>query len=522
VRGQDDGVPSYVSAGYPLGSVGPPTGFTVCDASDEISVPPSGIETDSPAGCQSEQMERTLRIYWEEPTDTGYWNGATVTMLAYTIQWSLDPAFITGVSIETCTDTLPHPTIGAGDVCDFGYRTGLIPKTGVLQATMQYYIRIAAVTIVGTGAFTAPILSPRVPYFPGPPRNLVFTRNYPELGDTMTGSDTFLTFAWDTPYNTGDGTSTLILVNYHIEMWTEDTSGDVTIVHSPRLGGTVYTYTTPLGSLSTGTTYYVRVVAENVVSYRADSLFGDVQWNSDLPGRTWSETMNFSLPYCTNENTLSQTGDGVNSVGECICNTGHTANGVDCTACDAGEFKDTFGPSYCSTCPYGTNSVSASTSVANCKCKPGFSGTSDGVACVACHIGTYKDVVGTGECLTCPVGTSSASASNLVGCTCNAGFTAVEDGVECTMCIQGTYKNATGAVECSACPAFTNSPPGSDAVVDCTCMNGYKRLPGVACTICPEDVYCIDGEQFVCPENGYSDAGSTNIEDCMCGGGYFH
>ncbi|KAJ1468087.1 hypothetical protein T484DRAFT_1920825 [Baffinella frigidus] len=96
-----------VSAGHPLDSPGPPSGFTFCTVDDETSVPASGLATEPPGGCQSEQESSSLRFYWEAPTESGYEDNAAVTVLAYTIQWSLDETFATGVSEEDCTDGTP-------------------------------------------------------------------------------------------------------------------------------------------------------------------------------------------------------------------------------------------------------------------------------------------------------------------------------------------------------------------------------------------------------------------------------
>ncbi|KAJ1470103.1 hypothetical protein T484DRAFT_1600577, partial [Baffinella frigidus] len=75
-----------------------------------------------------------------------------------------------------------------------------------------------------------------------------------------------------------------------------------------------------------------------------------------------------------------------------------------------------------------------------------------------CDAGTYKVVPGTGQCSTCPAGTSSAGGgSKLTDCICVAGYTAGLDGVACSACDAGTYKASTGTVTCSSCPANAES-----------------------------------------------------------------
>jgi hypothetical protein len=74
VRGVDN-IAASLTAGYPLDSAGAPTSLTMCDVNDETSVPQMFIlepeRRPPPSGCQSVQLNRKLRFYWEEPTESG-------------------------------------------------------------------------------------------------------------------------------------------------------------------------------------------------------------------------------------------------------------------------------------------------------------------------------------------------------------------------------------------------------------------------------------------------------------------
>ncbi|KAJ1465188.1 hypothetical protein T484DRAFT_1604895, partial [Baffinella frigidus] len=73
--------------------------------------------------------------------------------------------------------------------------------------------------------------------------------------------------------------------------------------------------------------------------------------------------------------------------------------------------------------------------------------------CSSCDAGEYKAATGTGQCSTCPAGTSSASGSNqLTDCMCMAGYSGVSDGVQCSACEAGTFNSAGGAAACETCP----------------------------------------------------------------------
>ena len=159
-------------------------------------------------------------------------------------------------------------------------------------------------------------------------------------------------------------------------------------------------------------------------------------------------------------------------------------DGQECTRCaqtPVRAFKSRPGVGKC--CPSGTYDVESNGAYVvesngtyvvesngtgrtrHCVCLPGFTATEDGVECISCETGTYKNESGIGNCYMCPFGSSSATGSDALmdcmclsgtyfvesngtgstrHCVCLPGFTATEDGVECIACETGTYKNESG------------------------------------------------------------------------------
>ncbi|KAJ1465691.1 hypothetical protein T484DRAFT_1599383, partial [Baffinella frigidus] len=102
---------------------------------------------------------------------------------------------------------------------------------------------------------------------------------------------------------------------------------------------------------------------------------------------------------------------------------------------------------------------------------------SDGVECSACEVGWYKNSSGVGGCTACPAGTTNSESARkmLSDCFCAAGYTAASDGVECSACEAGWYKNSSGVGDCTACAKSSYA----DKVGTATCL---------ACTDGPSSV----------------------------------
>ena len=251
-------------------------------------------------------------------------------------------------------------------------------------------------------------------------------------------------------------------------------------------------------------------------------------------------------------------GDSLPSVPLCPapCPAGYTgADGGPCAACEAGTFKAAAGSGSCVACPSQTSSAEGSNQLTDCKCLPGYTAASDGVACSVCEAGTSKSAVGTGACETCPANSESSSGSAL--CQCSAGFTGADGGPcsaclagtykatagagncatceagtyaattgerSCSPCLVGTYKAAAGSGSCVACPSHSSCAAGSDELTDCACVSGYTAASdGGACSACEAGTYKTSAGSRsceACPSHSTSAAGSDELEDCACGAGY--
>jgi hypothetical protein len=179
-------------------------------------------------------------------------------------------------------------------------------------------------------------------------------------------------------------------------------------------------------------------------------------------------------------------GAGAPNVTSCICNAGYTqvenaAVSYDvvyaqaCVGCEFGKFKGLTGVQACTTCAQNQSAVIASTI---CSCVAGFTGP-DGGPCAECAQGKYKNWLGSQPCTTCPVNTDTAAIGSalLVNCTCNTGYTG-PDGVACVACVAGMYKDVMGSSACATCPADTYSTL-TIAAPSCTACNpGFKSFVG--------------------------------------------
>ena len=292
VKGEDDIVKS-LTAGYPLDVAGPPSDLTICGILDESSTPISGLATMKPAGCRRSQNPYSLRFYWEEPTHLGYNDGTPTTILGYVIQWSREDTFAIGTSSSYYTDAVSwgceigaswnsvgmsqHTCMGGSsnenDVCNFDFRIAEIPagtidrpylsykldevwdiliahtavdksnldncdNKGILQRS-EYFVRVAAITGVGVGAFTEPVKSSPVVGVSKAPINMAVSiglyagSGIPSIGlYAGSGIPTHFLVTWDPPIDTGDGTTHMTMLNYYLMIATDPGNNDVVVVLS--------------------------------------------------------------------------------------------------------------------------------------------------------------------------------------------------------------------------------------------------------------------------------------------------
>lgn len=157
------------------------------------------------------------------------------------------------------------------------------------------------------------------------------------------------------------------------------------------------------------------------------------------------------------------------TVGECTpCAPGTFANvsGLEsCYPCERNTYSDVEGLDRCKTCPGGTSTFGK---IGQTKCEP-------------CQPGTYLNMT-TGDCMPCPVGTSTNQerSNNCIPCNSEPG---------------AKYQDEEGQRMCKQCPAHTHKPLGQGGVSisECLCAEGYWRPDGVegaACIACPEGAIC--------------------------------
>lgn len=282
--------------------------------------------------------------------------------------------------------------------------------------------------------------------------------------------------------------------------------------------------------------------------------------------------------FCTPESA-----NCVNTVGSfyCECNKGYSGSndGINCTACSPGSYKDTFGNASCVHCPVDTyspqtasgdaancvacpsNTVSynGSSALLDCVCKKGWTGPDGSESCTACALGKYKEERGNGTCSSCPSNnylnfTGSYDADDCVACDpnaaspeasgsatdckCNMGWEGM-DGEACVACAAGKYKDTVGNATCTDCDAGTYSEAdratspttclachansysgiGTDLKTGCTCNAGYTGHNGVVCRACPMGTYKpVQGPDACteCPINSIGPLASTTSEACDC------
>ena len=214
------------------------------------------------------------------------------------------------------------------------------------------------------------------------------------------------------------------------------------------------------------------------------------------------------------------------SITSCLCDAAYTqaenatwtteaVYAQACVACAPGTFKALTGVQACTTCAQNQSSVAAMTV---CSCVAGFTGP-DGGPCAECARGTYKNWLGSQSCTGCPWQTNTAGTGMtlLVNCTCNTGYTG-PNGIACVQCAAGTYKNVTGSASCSICPTRTMSSIASASIERCQCMPSFSGPDGGPCAQCPSGQYKNWPNSSCAPCGANSDSmdGSTL---CKCNTG---
>lgn len=151
-----------------------------------------------------------------------------------------------------------------------------------------------------------------------------------------------------------------------------------------------------------------------------------------------------------------------------------------CTSCQSGTFAPNKNSTSCTPCPLGSSSLPGSDELSDCNfCDSGFMPLTS--TCIMCEAGKYKNVTGNFDCTPCPTGSISGPGSKHVsGCICGRGYTVGDENEHCAACKPGQFKNVTGTGECMSCPLVTHtSLPGAGSMTDCKCKPGFTGSDGV-------------------------------------------
>ena len=218
----------------------------------------------------------------------------------------------------------------------------------------------------------------------------------------------------------------------------------------------------------------------------------------------------------------------------CSCDKGYTGsagpNFTACVACDVGFYKPVVGDNIdctpcaegkyqgavasrsdnCSACPANSWSPEGSPLNWNCTCEAGHTGL-NGMPCVACSAGTYKQSNGSAPCEDCGAGTYSLQAAT-----------------GCELCPGNTFSGVVAAPSpdtCESCPDFSTSPVKSVAFENCTCIPGTypQGVQCIPCRKCSQEKSIYRFNRAAClpcsgQENHEKYAGQGQLEEFTCQG----
>lgn len=222
----------------------------------------------------------------------------------------------------------------------------------------------------------------------------------------------------------------------------------------------------------------------------------------------------------------------------------------------------------CRSCPANTTSLVNSSSLLQCKCKPGFEGPNAG-PCSPCFLGFYKETAGPEACSQCPFNTynptaAAKSASSCLPCTANSitlapGQRSVSNclckhgyGISgshhelCEQCVSGKFTSILdtycmgcpanmyypismppfATLKCALCPGNSTSNESSYGLHSCVCKSGFTRVVSslnatVSCVPCLHNHYCpTETTTLQCPDHSSSKFAAKQISDCSCDPGY--
>ena len=253
----------------------------------------------------------------------------------------------------------------------------------------------------------------------------------------------------------------------------------------------------------------------------------------------------------------------------CLAGTYKEAIGTaPCDDCGAGKYSNAIASTTetnCVDCPDDSHTDdTGKTTISDCICDPGFYQNDGADTCAVCTPGYYclgtSDNEGRIPCPgfigSPPISNSPQGSDELVDCVCEPGY--YENNPEtgtCADCPANFYCNDDVRHPCPT--PNTQSQLNSDDYTDCKCTQGYwrdgctpvevggllvyqKEVDGVvqdcigsgtgqyteenfwalSCEACPEDVYCVAGTMYHCPDHSTSATQSHEVEACICQNGF--
>ncbi|XP_023931173.1 sushi, von Willebrand factor type A, EGF and pentraxin domain-containing protein 1-like, partial [Lingula anatina] len=248
-------------------------------------------------------------------------------------------------------------------------------------------------------------------------------------------------------------------------------------------------------------------------------------------------------------------GNGSITVAECTvpdCQPGSYIDSNTCTACDNGFYQPEKWQTSCISCGDSANwrtDQIGSTMQSQCKyyCPSGYE--VQNFTCVACPVGTYKDISSGnyyGMCDPCPNNKvteqdTSISVDNCTISNCSAGYASYEDGSGCYPCPRGTYQPESLQRQCLQCinrTMYTTLDEANTSPSACTkfCPSGHEIMTDGTCRPCERGLYKdnLVGPDFelnrctACPPGVVTDIGvtaATNASICTflaCDPGYYY
>lgn len=241
--------------GYCVTGGGPASGpFSDIATSTPITIP------DAPTDLVATPGATNMSLTWNIPNDGGF------PLTSYTLQYrtTIGPgAWNTITGISTGPPTPPHYTV-----------TGL-------ALTTSYDFQVAAVNLIGTSAYSSPIVTSSTGTVPDAPTNLVGTHG-----------NTLVDLSWNAPLNDGGYAISSYFVEYKLDSviippgsWSSINTGS---------SSTTYTVT----SLTNGSLYDFRVSAVNSIGTGAHSNVIEETPSTvpNAPVLTVSSCQNLSVP----------------------------------------------------------------------------------------------------------------------------------------------------------------------------------------------------------------------------------